>query len=121
MSNRIRQSFSSVKRVLLHQKKEVEEELKRASRNDPLLSDGLAESTEPGTESWLADVHGKTIAVKDNLQGMLKGIQTSLKKINRGSYGKCDICGKKIEEARLKAMPTATLCISCSKKNSKKS
>lgn len=119
MSNQIRQSFNSIKRILLRQQKEVQEEIKKVVKDDPLLTDSLAESTEPGTESWLADVHGRAMAVRDNLQGLLSATQKALKRIKKGSYGKCEKCGKKIEEARLKAMPTATLCISCSKKASK--
>jgi DnaK suppressor protein len=116
MSNQIRQSFTSIKKILLRRQREVQEEIKRVVKDDPLLSDGLAESTEPGTESWLAEVHGKAVAVKDNLQSMLVATQKALKKIKKGNFGKCENCGKMIEEARLQAMPTATLCISCSKK-----
>ncbi len=33
---------------------------------------------------------------------------------------KCEKCGKDIEPARLKALPTASLCVSCSKLAKKK-
>ena len=33
------------------------------------------------------------------------------KKLDEGSYGECDECGKPIAEGRLEALPWATLCV----------
>lgn len=87
---------------------------------DSAKSDGLAESSEPGTDSWLADVHTKTVAVKQNLVTLLQNTKQALQNLRKGDYGKCKKCGKDIEVARLEAMPTATVCLSCSRKQSKK-
>ncbi len=114
-------SISTIKRLLLKRKKEVEEEIKEIEQDDPVLNNTTTpESSEPGTDSWMADVHGTAVAVRKNLQDMLIKITKSLKALNSGKYGKCDNCGKQIEQSRLAAMPTATLCISCSKKSTKK-
>lgn len=115
MLNLTRPNFKRIKTLLLRQKREVEEELKEVEKTDPVMSDGLAESVEPGTASWMADMHSKAVAVKQNLLLMRDWIQNSLTRINKGSYGKCDNCGKQIEEKRLQAMPTAKYCLSCSK------
>lgn len=115
MLNSTRQKFDQIKNNLLKQEKEVEAELKEAEQDDPLTHDGLAESNEPGTSSWMEDVHSRSVAVRDNLGQMLTKIQTALLHINKGDYGKCEKCGKAIEPARLEAMPTAGLCIACSK------
>lgn len=120
MLNLGRPDFNKIKRTLLRQKKEVEEELKKIQSDDPMLSDGLAESVEPGSASWMADVHSKAVALKENLQDLLSKTQRSLNRLNKGNYGKCEKCGKMIEPERLEAMPTATLCIADSKKSSKK-
>lgn len=111
--------MNKFKNVLLKQQKNVEKELKELE--DPILSDvASAESSEPGTDSWLADTHSRVVAVKHNLLVMLGRIKNALSNLNKGKYGKCENCGKTIEDERLEAMPTATLCISCSKKASKK-
>lgn len=115
MLNLTRQNFNKIRTVLLRQKKEVEEELKDISKDDPVTFDGLIESSEPGTASWMEDVHSKTLAARENLTGMLSKIQKALFRLNKGNYDKCEKCGKQIEAERLEAMPTATLCISCSK------
>jgi RNA polymerase-binding protein DksA len=43
-------------------------------------------------------------------------IDRALKKIENGTYGVCEHCGKSIAEARLKALPFATLCVACKEK-----
>src|SRR3990167_2332581 len=43
----------------------------------------------------------------------LKQIDDALAKIRAGNYGICEQCGRAIKKARLKAIPFATLCVSC--------
>jgi len=40
-------------------------------------------------------------------------VRRALQKIENGSYGICEECGKKIPIARLKVRPVTTLCIKC--------
>jgi RNA polymerase-binding protein DksA len=42
-------------------------------------------------------------------------IQAALTRISEGTYGTCAKCGEPIDPRRLKALPTAATCISCSK------
>lgn len=51
-----------------------------------------------------------------NLETQLKDINLALEKIGKGTYGKCDKCGKEIDEERLKIHPTAKFCMNCEKK-----
>ena len=116
MLNLPQEIFKKIKNKLLKQQKEIEKNLKTIEASDPVNGDGLAESSEPGTDSWLADAHGRTVALKGSLVTMLQNTKQALVNLKKGSYGKCKKCGKQIELARLEAMPTATLCLSCSKK-----
>lgn len=109
-------TLNKIKDLLTKQQKKVEEEIQQLDADDPVNSNDVAESSEPGTDSWVADTHTRTVAVKQNLQDLLTKIKNSLKSLASGKYGKCENCGKKIETVRLEAMPTAVLCISCSKK-----
>lgn len=43
----------------------------------------------------------------------LKKVRKSLQKIDDGSFGECEDCGCEISINRLKARPTADLCIAC--------
>lgn len=116
MLNLPQEIFKKIKNKLLKQQKEIEKNLKTIEASDPVNGDGLAESSEPGTDSWLADAHGRTQAVKQNLMTILQNTRQALINLRKGNYGKCKKCGKDIELARLEAMSTATVCLNCSKK-----
>lgn len=120
MLNLTRPNFDKIRGLLLKQQKKVEQNLKDLEKDDPLMDGSAAESSEPGTDSWLADTHSRMVAVKDSLQSMLSNIRKSLTAMKTGKYGKCEVCGKDIESERLEAMPTATLCIADSKKAPKR-
>lgn len=40
-------------------------------------------------------------------------IDEALRRIENGTYGKCQTCGRQIQAARLKVVPHARLCIQC--------
>lgn len=120
MLNLPRKTINKIKLMLLKQQKSVESQLKEIEKDDPITNTDLApEASESGTDSWMAEVHGRITTLKDDLTGLLGRIRSSLSNINKGTYGKCEKCGKPIEKDRLKALPTATLCLSCSKKAKK--
>lgn len=108
-----------LKNLLVKQQKQVEKSLKEVEEDDPAKSESLAESSEPGSDSYIADVHTKTVVLEQQLKKANTSIKAALLKISKGSYGKCEKCGKRIEVGRLLAMPTAQFCLSDSKKISK--
>lgn len=108
-----------LKDALNRQQKEVAKSLKEVEEDDPAKSPSLAESSEPGTDSYIADMHTKTLVLVSQLKKTSENIKNALLKIRKGTYGKCEKCGQKIEAGRLFAMPTAQFCLSDSKKISK--
>lgn len=118
MLNLPRNTLNIIKRYLLRQKQEVEKNIQEVDEDDPAKSPALAESSEPGTDSHIADIHIKTVVLKDQLKGTSSSIKNALLKIRKGTYGKCEKCGKRIEIGRLLVIPTAQYCLSCSKKKS---
>ena len=66
----------------------------------------------------------RIISVDNQLEGRgqktLHDIDLALDRLAVGKYGICQICGEKIGSARLKALPTATLCIGCANDREKK-
>ncbi len=120
MLNLHRPNLVKIKNILLRQQKQVAEQLKSIEKEDPVTASNLVpEASESGTESWLAEAHGKFTTLKKDLISLSGGITKSLAKLKRGTYGKCEKCGKEIEAARLEAMPTANFCLACSKKSPK--
>ncbi len=112
-------SFDRFKNLLQRQQKKVEADLKAIEKDDLVMTPGLAESSEPGTDSWMADVHTRAVAARHNLVEMLTKTKNALSRLKTGKYGKCENCGKQIEADRLEVIPVATLCMSCSKKIAK--
>ena len=111
-------TLDNIKKYLLRQQKEVEKNLKEVEEDDPAKSDSLAEASEPGTDSYIADTHTKIVVLEEQLKKTDSSIKAALLKIGKGAYGKCEKCKKQIGVGRLLAMPTAQYCFSCSKKSS---
>ncbi len=55
------------------------------------------------------------LPVEHNMEIRLQDINLALEKIKKGKYGKCEKCGKKISEERLKIYPEARTCNKCKK------
>lgn len=55
-------------------------------------------------------------ALVDNEEHILSQIDNALERIREGTYGKCEMCGKEIENERLDFIPYATTCVECENK-----
>ena len=53
----------------------------------------------------------KDFAVLETMQKELLEVEAAFARLDDGSYGRCEVCGKPIGEDRLKAKPTARLCV----------
>jgi RNA polymerase-binding protein DksA len=54
--------------------------------------------------------------LEENSTHVLTEIDAALCRIEEGTYGVCKRCGNSIGEERLEALPWATLCIDCKRK-----
>jgi DnaK suppressor protein len=52
-------------------------------------------------------------SLEENAEQIVHEIDRALTRIDEGTYGRCERCGGEIPEARLEAVPYATLCVSC--------
>ena len=66
------------------------------------------ESADAGTATFERE---KDLSIENNVRDLLHKIDRALKRIDDGTYGICDICGKPIEKARIKALAYVDLCI----------
>ncbi|MEK6622887.1 MAG: TraR/DksA C4-type zinc finger protein, partial [Planctomycetota bacterium] len=74
------------------------------------LSNVPIHMADVGTDNYERDL---MIELIENGEEGLRNIDTALEKMDDGSYGVCEICSKKINKDRLKAVPYAKLCIDC--------
>ena len=81
------------------------EEMESGGDNTPLTEEADAsqviEEREAGTQrlDWLVE--------------RAESLGRALRRLDDGTYGTCESCGKPISPERLKARPEATLCIAC--------
>jgi len=61
----------------------------------------------------------KRLALEKRIREELADIEHALNKFEEGTYGLCDSCGKKIDPARLEALPQAGLCLNCKAQQAK--
>ena len=53
----------------------------------------------------------KEVTIQEMLDGQLAEVQDALRKLDEGSYGVCEACGRPIAAARLEAKPSARFCL----------
>jgi DnaK suppressor protein len=81
------------------------------------MEDELGEVGGRGADNHLGDMASVTFdreldqGLEEGAQQTLAQIDRALAKIDDGTYGTCERCGKPIAEERLRARPWATLCI----------
>ncbi len=82
----------------------------------------LAEEMEPGDTQFdeesgegatLNVERERDLALSAQARATADEIDVALAKVDRGIYGTCERCGQPIPRARLKAMPSAALCVAC--------
>ena len=107
-----------MKKSLLALKRELLNNL--ASKNDSFQS--LISSSGSRDEADIAsDEIDRKMLESMSSQDLrkLRLIDAALSRIEAKRFGLCMRCGKKISEARLRALPYATLCISCKNNDEK--
>lgn len=103
--------------MLQQEKAELEKQL--AGNNEFGMSEALRDTTGElsSYDNHPADLgsevfeRGKDLALQEHAAHQLDNIKAALSRIENNEYGKCDICGQSIGFERMKAVPTATLCM----------
>jgi DnaK suppressor protein len=53
------------------------------------------------------------LRIKDRERKLITKVKEALDRVDNGTFGICESCGKSISEKRLMARPVTTLCIEC--------
>lgn len=81
-----------------------------AARLGDAVGDAGDDSADAGAKTFERE---HELALTQNARELLAQTQRVLSKIDDGSYGVCESCGKPIGKARLLVFPRATLCVEC--------
>ena len=74
---------------------------------------GLAYDPNFADSSQVTAERGEAAALATELRSALGDVEAALDKLDQGSYGSCERCGKPIAPARLEAKPAVKTCIEC--------
>jgi len=70
----------------------------------------LEHLADRGSDNFARDL---MISILQSSEAELCDIDLALDKIDKGTFGICEVCGKPVSKTRLKALPFARLCIRC--------
>jgi DnaK suppressor protein len=86
------------------------EHLTDQSENESLaeLSAMDQHQADVGTETFERE---KDLSILEGVQAELFDIEHALQRLEEGTYGTCEACGRPIDEARLEVLPATRLCV----------
>jgi RNA polymerase-binding protein DksA len=117
-----KEELAAVRRDLVEQLDEMRAayELSLQDLND------LQQSGTDGAGDDQADAGSKTFereqeqSIAANRMDLMTQIQRAVERIDAGTYGYCESCGRPIPKARLKAFPMATLDVACKQREERR-
>ena len=92
------------------------------TENSSSLTDDTGELVSSSADNHPGDMATETFdreldyTLEENSEHVLSEIDGALRRIEDGTFGRCESCGREIDEARLEAIPYATKCIDCRRK-----
>ena len=101
------------------------EERERLQRlRDDFVSEGLTSESEEeslgelsSADQHQADVGTETfnrerdLSILERVQAELADVEHALRRLDDGTYGTCEACGRPIDAGRLEALPAARFCL----------
>jgi RNA polymerase-binding protein DksA len=109
----IRQELEAQRAMFVRELAELEAGTFNQSQSD--LSGEVSfdeESADAGTFTFERE---RDLSLGNNLRDLLDKVRSALRRLDAGTYGTCERCGRPIDKARLKALPYSVLCIDCKK------
>jgi len=111
--------FVSSQRSLLHEEREtIVANLAATDQDLSELRDrrdvaDVEFSEEGGEGASTASERSHIETLRAQLLGRLRAVDEAVARLDSGTYGVCESCSGPIGEARLEALPDATLCVAC--------
>lgn len=105
-----RQRQAMLKRMLEERRREIQEKLRSLRETLPAEVVEVKDAEEQSVANYVQQVD---FALMEMKSATLAKIDDALQRLEHGRYGVCAECGREIAEARLAAVPFASLCRDC--------
>ena len=121
-----KKELKEFKKIVLKKKEETLDDLKHISDDTLRKSQKEASGDISGYTYHMADVATDnydrefSLGLASDERKSLYELDDALKRIEEGTFGICDDCKSTITKIRLKAVPSARLCIKCQQKREKR-
>ena len=92
--------------------RDLEEARLTESSSDRSPDPGNAEASSMKLE------YAKELSIEQNTLDLLSKANRALERVEDGTYGTCESCGKAIPVERLEVLPYSTLCVECASRTS---
>lgn len=99
------------RKILLKKRAQILERFFKQEDTQKVLAEQAREPRDIPEHALINITQEILSQLEDIEMELLNQIDRALERIDNGSYGLCEVCGKKIEEERLEAVPWTTLCI----------
>jgi len=107
---RDRERYQVLKTMLEERHREIQDKLRTLRETLPAEVAEVKDAEEQSVNDFVRDVELALIEMTSETLGQ---IDEAMHRLEAGTYGVCANCGTEIAEARLKAVPFATLCRAC--------
>ena len=101
-----------LRRSLTDRKAELQLELGRLTA-PPTSGAAVSFGKRVGDGTTEAVERLSTTATARSITHSIEDIDRALAKLDDGTYGRCDVCGKEIGATRMEALPAAARCVVC--------
>jgi RNA polymerase-binding transcription factor len=103
----------AIKAVLEERRRQLSGELVELTKPPP-PGQNLSFGKRIGDGTTEAVERISSTAAARSIAAALADVERALVKLDEGTYGVCESCGRPIGEERLAAIPSAVFCVSCS-------
>ena len=111
-------SYDRVRQELLEEQAKLHEQLERLAATE---YESVGYSNHMADDATDAFEQTVGVALQRKVESTLEDVDRALGKFENGTYGLCEVCGARIDRARLEALPHARLCLDCQSRQERSS
>lgn len=110
----IREQLVDKRAELVQRQAELQEDSFDGTQSDITGEVGLDEDfADAGTATFERE---RDLSIRNNIADLIDQMSRAIQRIDDGTYGTCERCGRPIDAPRLKELPHALLCLDCKRR-----